>query len=93
MTEILFFIFSILFTLFLPGFCLSYLFFSEKEIDVLERIALSIGLSLAVVPLIVFYGNIIGIRITQLSVIAEIIGLLLLTGGIVVFKKYKTRKL
>jgi uncharacterized membrane protein len=41
------------FVLYLPGFSLIQLLFPKgKEIDALERFALSIGLSLAVVPLI-----------------------------------------
>ena len=43
--------------LFLPGLCLTFGFFEEKEIDWLERIALSIGLSIATVPLILYIGN------------------------------------
>lgn len=40
------------FILFLPGFMLISALYPRKEMDELERIALSIGLSLAIVPLI-----------------------------------------
>ncbi len=40
------------FLLFIPGYCLVRFLFSKKEMDVVERVALSIGLSFAVVPLI-----------------------------------------
>jgi len=40
------------FVLFVPGYSLLQLLFPTKDIDVIERIVLSIGLSLAVAPLI-----------------------------------------
>ena len=39
------------FVLFIPGYALVQLLFPSREMDTIERIALSIGLSLAVVPL------------------------------------------
>jgi uncharacterized membrane protein len=45
------------FVLFLPGFVASYAFFDKDEIDAIERVALSFGLSIAIVPLAVFYLN------------------------------------
>jgi len=47
--------FGSFYVLFLPGFILTYVFF--KELDIIERIALSFALSIAIVPLIVFYLN------------------------------------
>ncbi len=41
-----------IFVLFIPGYALVQLLFPKKEMDIVERIALSIGLSLAVVPLV-----------------------------------------
>lgn len=44
--------------LFIPGYALSYAFFPKKEnIEVIERIALSIGLSITTVSLSVFFLN------------------------------------
>jgi uncharacterized membrane protein len=44
--------------LFLPGYCLiAALFCKEDDIDLMERIALSFGLSIAIVPLIGFVLN------------------------------------
>ena len=57
--------------LFLPGFFLSIVFFAWGKIRMLERIILSVGLSIAVTPIGVFYSNIVGIPITPLSVITE----------------------
>ena len=46
-------IFGLLFVLFLPGYAfVSFLFPKRSEIDSLERIALSLGLSIAITPLI-----------------------------------------
>lgn len=55
-----------MFILFLPGFAWSFVFFSE--IDWVERVALSFGLSIAIVPLAVFWLNwIFDVRITLLN--------------------------
>ncbi len=51
---------------FIPGFAWTLVFF--KQVNVLERIALSFGLSIAVVTLsILILNNLIGIRITGLN--------------------------
>jgi uncharacterized membrane protein len=42
--------------LFIPGYALSYAFFpKKKDLELMERIALSFGLSLALIPLAVFF--------------------------------------
>jgi uncharacterized membrane protein len=92
MLNIFLTIISIILVFFLPGLVLSLLFFTRNEIEILERMALSIGLSIAVVPMIVFYGNLIGIKITKFSVIMEILALLSVVGGILVFKDYKNNR-
>jgi hypothetical protein len=46
---------SAVFALFLPGFVWSFVFFRKREIDWVERIALAFGLSIAIVPLTVFW--------------------------------------
>jgi uncharacterized membrane protein len=59
----------VVFTLFLPGLAWSVLLFKKGEIDLIERIALSFGLSIAIVPLTVFYFNwFLGVRINLLNV-------------------------
>jgi uncharacterized membrane protein len=58
--------------LFLPGFALSFLFFARGTIDIIERIALSFALSIAVVPLLTFYLNLVGVKIRFWSVFAEV---------------------
>ena len=71
-------VFGSVFVLFIPGFAWTYLFFDRDEIDVVERIALSFGLSIALVPLSVFYLNyLFGVRITLVNC-AIIISVLIL---------------
>ena len=48
-------------------------FFSSKKIDLIERITLSFALSIAIVPLMVFYLNLLGIPINAVSVSMQII--------------------
>jgi len=50
---------------FLPGFAWTLVFFNGKQINVIERIALSFGLSIAIVTIsILALNKLIGIRIT-----------------------------
>lgn len=86
--QIILIIIAAIFVLFLPGFFISFIFFDFKELDALERLALSIALSLSVVPLVVFYGGLVGIHITTISVIAEILTILSVTGGILAIQEY-----
>jgi uncharacterized membrane protein len=58
--------------LFLPGFIMSFLFFARGAIDIIERLALSFALSIAVVPLLSFYLNLVGVKIRFWSVLAEV---------------------
>lgn len=55
--EVLRMLAGFILVLFLPGFAWSYIFFRKNEIDITERIALSFGLSIAMVPLTVFWLN------------------------------------
>ena len=82
--------FGSVYVLFLPGFILSFLFFPKKEsIDLLERIALSFALSIAVVPLVIFYLNLVGLKINLLNSSLTILGIIILSlVGIWIKKKY-----
>lgn len=60
-------IFGVVYFFFLPGFLLSYCVFKRKELDWLERIGISIGLSVVVAPLFIFTVGIIGIEITEIN--------------------------
>ena len=56
-------ILALILMLFLPGFAWSLVFF--RQINILERIALSVGLSIAIVTLSILALNIVvGVRIT-----------------------------
>lgn len=67
--------------LFIPGFIWSYVLFYKGEIDLIERIAVSFGLSVSVVPLTVFWMNyFFKIKITFANV--TIIVLILIISGI-----------
>lgn len=62
--------------LFLPGFAWSFVFFKKDEIDWIERIALSFGLSIAIVPLVVFWLNyFLGVKVNFLNVSIIILAL------------------
>ena len=65
--EIIRIVFGSVYVLFLPGLAMTFAFFKNREIDVIERIALSFALSIAVVPLLVFYFNLIGMKINVLN--------------------------
>ena len=96
-------VFGSVYVLFLPGFVLSYLFFPKtrefdskvKEngtIDWIERIALSFALSIAVVPLVVFYLNLIGVKINLLNSFFTILGILIISLGVVYWRVRKSGK-
>src|SRR6266568_1950678 len=68
------------YVLFVPGFVLSFGFFPRGRIDLLERMALSFALSIAVVPLVAFYLNLAGVRISRLNIIAEVAAITLASG-------------
>ncbi len=75
--ELLRIIFGSIFVLFIPGFVWSYVFFKKGKIDEIERIALSFGLSITLVPLIVFWLNwLLKIKINIVNVTAVILGLI-----------------
>lgn len=70
--EVIVAVIAIIYILFLPGFFISFIFFKKSKIDLIERITLSFALSISIVPLIVFYANLSGVKITKTSIIGEI---------------------
>lgn len=65
-----------IYVLFVPGFFITYAMFPKKEIDKLERIILSIALSISIVPVIILMTNIMFeflIRITTIFLYIAII--------------------
>ena len=61
----------------------------KGSIDWIERIALSFALSIAVVPLVVFYLNLIGLKINLLNSFLTILGIIVISSGILVWKNKK----
>ena len=95
-------VFGSIYVLFLPGLIVSYIFFPETKefdekkegkdngkgaIDWIERIALSFALSIAIVPLVVFYLNLLGVRINLLNSFLTILGIIAISIGILIYRK------
>ncbi len=74
--------FGSVFVLFLPGYIITELF--NKIIDIIEKIALSFALSIAIVPLTVFYLNKLGMRINTLNSILTISGIIIIS--VIIYK-------
>ena len=78
-----------IYVLFVPGFAWSYVFFARASIDWIERLALTFGLSIALVPLSVFWLNrLFHMKITLLSTALTVSGLTILAGTCIIAKKY-----
>ena len=99
-TDILFLqtlriVFGSVYVLFLPGFVISFIFFpqGEKSIDYIERVALSFALSIAIVPLAVFYLNLLGVRINFLNSFFTILGIIVISCAILLWKSKRTRQI
>ena len=73
--EIMRILIALTLVLFLPGYAWSRVFFREKEVDKIERVVLSIGLSIAMVPLVILFLNKAGMAITAASSFAIVIAL------------------
>lgn len=86
-----------IFVLYLPGFVVVEALFPErKELSGIERLALSLGLSLAIVPLLGLVLNYTpwGIRLTPVTITLSLTTLII--GLVATYRKYKvvlTRKL
>ena len=81
---------GIVFVLFLPGFSLIKVIFPKKEIDSIERTALSIGMSLALVPIM---GLLLtytpwGIRTTPLTI--SLLALTIVLATLAIIREYQT---
>lgn len=66
---------GIVFVLFVPGFALVYLLFSQKELDTIERLALSFGLSICIVVL----DGVILDKLWEISLIPIVVSLVVFT--------------
>lgn len=81
-------VFGGFYILFVPGLIMTYAFFEEKELSLLERFPFAFGLSLVTVALTVFSLFRAGMVISTWTILAVVTGLSLLAGGIV-FLKHK----
>jgi uncharacterized membrane protein len=87
--DVLRLIFGGIFALFAPGLAWSYVFFARKQIDGIERLALSFGLSIALVPLAVFWLNwLFDMKITLLSTSLTVTGLIIIAVALIFARKY-----
>ncbi len=93
-------VFGSIYVLFIPGFIISYIFFpktsntdfdheEKKSIDWLERIALSFALSIAIVPLTVFYLNLIGLKISLINSFITILVIIIVSFIILMWRNKK----
>lgn len=62
----------------MPGYAWSRVFFTKGDIDGLERLAISTGLSIALVPLAIFFLNKLGVAITAMNSFVTIAALITL---------------
>lgn len=79
-------VFGSFYVLFLPGFIISFIFFSSNQIDWIERIALSFALSIAIVPLAIFYLNLIGLKISALNSFFTILAIMIISSAILYYR-------
>ena len=80
-----------IFILFLPGFSLIKALFPEKEFDNIERTALSVGMSLAIVPLTSFLLNYTPWGITEITVTFSLLVLTITFASATIMREQKVR--
>jgi uncharacterized membrane protein len=80
-------IFEALYVLILPGWALSYFFYHQKTISVLNRTALSFALSIIALPLLAFFLNLLSLKVTRLTVGIEAMIIILVSSVILARKK------
>jgi len=90
--SIIVIILFILYILFFPGLFASFVVFKQGQVDIIERFALSFGISIALVPLIVFYTNLFGVPITTTSVILQATIIMACAGIILILKHLKKKQ-
>ena len=78
---------------FLPGFAWTLVFFSSRQINIVERLALSLGLSIAVVTLsILALNKLIGLSITGSNAVLVIIAVTIIPVAIYCLKRLIVRR-
>ena len=91
-TKFLRYIFGSISILFLPGYNLIKILYPTKEINNIERTALSIGCSIAIVPLIGLLLNYAYIEIKTSSIMLIITTLTLILSITAIFREYNSNK-
>jgi uncharacterized membrane protein len=84
-------IFGTFYLLFLPGFIWSWIFWSKSEIKTIERIILSLVLSIAITPLVLFIFMKFGAEFNTLNAFLEIL-LFIVLGGCILVRMFKKTK-
>jgi len=84
------YLFGSIFVLFLPGYSLIKVLFPQKEIDDLERAALSIGMSLAIVAINALVLNFLPWGISTTPLTLSLLGLTLTFSTIAIMREYQT---
>jgi len=78
---------------FLPGFAWTLVFFSSRQINMVERLALSLGLSIAVVTLCILALNkLIGLGVTGSNAVLVIIAVTIIPVIIYGLKRFIGRR-
>lgn len=94
--QVLRIVFGAVFMLFLPGFFIIELAFprlkaSAEQLDWIERITLSFALSIAVVPLIVYFTNKAGVVISAFNIFLEIASFIIILGITIIVTKSRKK--
>lgn len=82
-------VFGAIYLLLLPGYFWSHVFWKTADIEVLERLVLSLALSIVLVPLFVLSLNKLGVKINALNILIETFALIAISIVIINSKKIK----
>ncbi len=86
-------ILSFILVFFLPGFAWTLVFFSHRQINIVERLALSFGLSIAVVTLtILALHKLVGVRVTGFNSVLIILAITIIPMTFYYLKKIVKRR-
>jgi uncharacterized membrane protein len=84
-------VFGLVYMLFVPGYIFTFAFFDEE--DLIERITMSVALSIAFVPLVVILCNkYLRIPFGQITIFLEVLALVLIGLAGVYWKKHARKK-
>jgi len=84
---------GVILAFFLPGFAWTLVFFTGRQITVLERLALSFGLSIALVTLSILALNLLfNVRITVINSVLTILAITIIPVVIYYARRYIRRR-